>query len=44
MTTTQVWIAALMFALSVINYFDRTILSIAAPGMMKEFSLSPSGV
>ena len=44
MTATQLWIAALMFALSVINYFDRTILSVAAPGIMKEFSLSPTSM
>ncbi|MBC8164352.1 MAG: MFS transporter, partial [Bryobacteraceae bacterium] len=44
MTASQLWIAAMMFALSVINYFDRTILSVAAPGMMKEFSLSPTSM
>lgn len=44
MTLTQIWIAVLMFAFSVINYFDRTILSIAAPGMMKEFSISPTSM
>src|SRR4051812_34210704 len=44
MTGKQIWIAALMFALSVINYFDRTILSVAAPGIMKEFSLSPTSM
>lgn len=31
-----------MFAFSLVNYFDRTILSVAAPGMMREFSLSPT--
>jgi len=36
------WISALMFAFSLVNYFDRTILSVAAPGMMKEFALSPT--
>jgi MFS family permease len=44
MTATQIRIAALLFAVSVINYFDRTILSVAAPGMMKEFSLSPTSM
>jgi ACS family D-galactonate transporter-like MFS transporter len=44
MTATQLRIAALVFALSVINYFDRTILSVAAPGIMKEFSLSPTSM
>ncbi len=33
-------IVALMFLFSVMSYFDRTILSIAAPGIMKEFSIS----
>ena len=33
-------IVGLMFLLSVMSYFDRTILSIAAPGIMKEFALS----
>jgi len=33
-------IVALLFLFSVLSYFDRTILSIAAPGIMKEFSLS----
>ncbi len=36
----QITIIGLMFALSVISYFDRTILSIAGPNIMKEFSLS----
>ena len=44
MKRSQIWIAALMFAFSVINYFDRTILSVAAPQMMKEFSLSPTSM
>jgi MFS family permease len=33
-------IVTLIFLFSVMSYFDRTILSIAAPGIMKEFSLS----
>lgn len=44
MTSSQLWIAALMFAFSVVNYFDRTILSVAAPSMMKEFGLSPTSM
>src|ERR1700704_2810085 len=36
----QVKIVALMFALSAMNYFDRVVMSIAGPGIMKEFSLS----
>ena len=34
----------MMLSLSIINYFDRTILSVAAPAMMKEFSLSPTSM
>ena len=33
-------IVTLMFLFSVMSYFDRTILSIAAPGIMREFSIS----
>lgn len=33
-------IIALMFALSVMSYFDRTIMSIAGPGIMREFGLT----
>ena len=33
-------IVGLMVAFSVMSYFDRTIMSIAGPGMMKEFALS----
>jgi hypothetical protein len=31
---------ALMIAFSVMSYFDRTIMSIAGPQIMKEFDLS----
>ena len=44
MTPSQRWIAAMMFAFSVVNYFDRTILPVAAPSIMKEFSLSPTSM
>lgn len=44
MRPSQIWIAVMMFAFSVVNYFDRTILSVAAPSMMKEFSLSPTSM
>jgi MFS family permease len=44
MTPSQIRIAVLMFAFSVVNYFDRTILSVAAPSIMKEFSLSPTSM
>lgn len=36
----QAAIIGLMFGLSVMSYFDRTILSIAGPGIMKEFGIS----
>ena len=36
----QTNIVVLMVAFSVMNYFDRTIMSIAGPGIIKEFSLS----
>jgi ACS family glucarate transporter-like MFS transporter len=36
----QAQIVILMIAFSVMSYFDRTIMSIAGPGIMKEFSLS----
>jgi len=41
MNRTRWWIAALMCGFSVVNYFDRTILSVAAPGMMRELAISP---
>jgi ACS family glucarate transporter-like MFS transporter len=44
MTAAQRWTVGLMFALSVISYFERTILSVAAPSMMKEFALSPEAM
>ena len=40
MTATQLWIALLMLGFSLMSYFDRTILSVAAPSIIKEFSLS----
>jgi len=36
----QAHVVVLMVAFSLMSYFDRTIMSIAAPGIMKEFSLS----
>ncbi len=35
------WIAALLFAASIINYIDRQALSIVAPVLTKELHLSP---
>jgi MFS family permease len=34
-------LVALMFGFSVMSYFDRTILSIAGPSIMKEFDIPP---
>lgn len=39
-TFAQVWIVALMVAFSVMSYFDRTIMSIAGPQIIREFGLS----
>src|SRR5262245_33510351 len=43
-TAKAAWIQAnivmLMVAISMMSYFDRTIMSIAGPGIMKEFGLS----
>jgi MFS family permease len=39
---TQASLVALMFAFSVMNYFDRTIMSIAGPEIMKEFGIEPT--
>jgi len=40
----QAWVVALLVAFSVMSYFDRTIMSIAAPVIMKEFSLSETSM
>ena len=37
---TRLSLIALLFGFSVMSYFDRTIMSIAGPQMMKDFSLS----
>jgi len=39
---TQTSLVALMFAFSVMSYFDRTIMSIAGPEIMKEFGVEPT--
>ena len=41
MTNARWTIAALLFLASVINYIDRQVLSVVAPILTKEFSLSP---
>ena len=40
LTPTHLGVTALMFTLSVMSYFDRTIMSIAGPNIIKEFQLS----
>jgi len=42
LSRTQLVLVAQMAACSVMSYFDRTILSIAGPQMMKEFDVSPT--
>ena len=39
---TRAGVVTLMFSLSVISYFDRTIMSIAGPSLMTEFDISPT--
>ncbi|MEO8127895.1 MAG: MFS transporter [Bryobacteraceae bacterium] len=41
-TRAQLNVVTLMFAFSMMNYFDRTIMSIAGPYIMKEFGLAPT--
>lgn len=38
----QATLVGLMFGFSILNYFDRTIMSIAGPNVMREFGLSPT--
>ena len=38
----QTSLVTLMFAFSVMSYFDRTIMSIAGPEIMKEFGVEPT--
>jgi len=39
---TRVSVVVLLFAFSLISYFDRTIMSIAGPQLMKDFVISPT--
>jgi MFS family permease len=41
---TRLTIVVLLFSFSMLSYFDRTILSIAGPQMIKEFGLSPTAM
>lgn len=40
LNTTQFIIIALLFGFSMLSYFDRTIMSIAGPQMIKDFGIS----
>ena len=40
--TTRLVVVALLFGFSLISYFDRTIMSIAGPQLMKDFAISPT--
>jgi len=40
----RILIVALMFSFSMISYFDRTIMSIAGPGMIRGFGISPTAM
>ena len=39
---TEITLVGLLFLFSVMSYFDRTIMSIAGPQIMKEFGLDPT--
>jgi len=39
---TRVTLVAMMFGFSMVSYFERTIISIAGPELMKAFTLSPT--
>src|SRR3954452_10998384 len=40
MNSSRIIIVALLFAFSAISYFDRTIMSIAGPALIREFGIS----
>jgi ACS family glucarate transporter-like MFS transporter len=42
--TPRIAVVALLFAFSMLSYFDRTILSIAGPQMIKDFGLTPTAM
>jgi MFS family permease len=39
-----VWIVSLMVAFSVLSYFDRTLMSIAAPSIMRQYGISETAM
>lgn len=40
--STRLIVVALLFSFSLMSYFDRTIMSIAGPQLMKDFAISPT--
>ena len=40
--TARLVVVALLFSFSLISYFDRTIMSIAGPQLMRDFGVSPT--
>jgi ACS family glucarate transporter-like MFS transporter len=40
--STRLIVVALLFTFSLVSYFDRTIMSIAGPQLMKDFAISPT--
>src|SRR5271169_1967776 len=44
LNATQLTIIALLFSFSVMSYFDRTIMSIAGPQLMRDFGISPTAM
>lgn len=44
LTGKRVWLVVLMFGFSLLSYFDRTIMSIAGPEIMKRFSISETAM
>ena len=42
MSNVRWWIAGFLFLSSIINYIDRQVLSVVAPILTKEFSLTPA--
>jgi len=44
LNATQLTIIALLFGFSMMSYFDRTIMSIAGPQMIRDFGISPTAM
>src|SRR5581483_3654739 len=44
LNATQLSVTALLFGFSMISYFDRTIMSIAGPEMIRAFGISPTAM